>query len=101
MFALPGDLLLYQLHRMGIGIVQDVRAVAHYLDNRLGGLTYQASSIDGILLCARLQGFNPPALIGWPARGLPDEDAVGMCHGCVSIFLSTIWLSGSCESLYL
>ncbi len=63
MSALPSDYLLASLHRVGILIALDGETVAYHFDDRPGVLVNQVCHRDGVLLCVRLQRFNPSALM--------------------------------------
>jgi hypothetical protein len=75
---LPSYLLLYQLNRMLVWKAGNVEPKSHNLDNRSAILVYQVSRIERILLCVRLQRFEPMTLTSWWKWRLPDVDRIGM-----------------------
>ncbi len=65
MFALPGNLVFYQLYCVGTRIALDVEAVAHDLDNGPGVIVDQAGDVQRVLLRVGLYRLYPPALASW------------------------------------
>jgi hypothetical protein len=64
-FTLLGDLLFYQLYRMGIRIALNGQPVAHHFDHRSGALMNQVSHIQRVFLRVGMHPLDAPALAGW------------------------------------